>query len=185
MNLHLLIAEGDLDAVAEALAGGADVEARTATDATPLYAAMASRSLPMVELLLAHGADPNAIQENLSTWDRDQARIHRLEGDGDHATTARAKALGVASPRTVLSASVGVWGNVELVRRLLDAGARIDVADPRGWTPLHYAAHGRAHNDVLELLVGAGADLHARTSDGHTALALCCVEWRSTETRCL
>lgn len=185
MDLHTLIANDDVDAVAEALASGADVEARSPSNATPLYTAMDSRSLPMVELLLAHGANPNAILEDRSSWTADQEWVERCERDGPDAAYARAKALHKASPRTVLSASVAVWASVEIVQRLLDAGGRIDVADPRGWTPLHFAAHGRAYSDVLELLVAAGADLHARNQDGHTPLALCCLDWRGMETECL
>lgn len=185
MNLHALIATGNLEAVAAALAGGADVEARNAADETPLYAAMESRSLPLVDLLLAYGADPNAVLENRSTWDNDQARIERWEQRGEDTTYERAQALHKASPRTVLSAAVALWVDADHVQRLLDAGARVDVADPRGWTPLHFAAHGRADSAVLERLVAAGADVGARNHDGHTPLALCCVAWRATGTLCL
>lgn len=185
MDLHALIADENLDAVAEALARGADVETRNSADDTPLYTAMDSRSVPMVELLLAHGADPNAVLENRSSWDKDQAWIEGCEQRGQDTTYERGKALHKASPRTVLCAAVALWGSVELVQRLLDAGARVDAADPRGWTPLHFAAHGSANRDVLELLVATGADLGARNNDGHTPLALCCVERRARETKCL
>ena len=151
MDLHALIAEDKQGAVAAALARGADVEARNADDDTPLYTAMQGGSLPMVELLLAHGANPNAILENRSTWDRDQGRIERCARQGQDMSYLRGKALHKASPRTVLSAAVALWVNVELVRRLLDAGARIDVADSRGWTPLHFAARGGSQREVLEL----------------------------------
>jgi ankyrin repeat protein len=45
---------------------------------------------------------------------------------------------------------------------LLVAGAEIEARDGAGQTPLH-AAVGRDHADVVDLLVGLGADVNART----------------------
>jgi len=47
--------------------------------------------------------------------------------------------------------------NVGEVRRLIAVGADVNTTDPDGATPLHYAA-GIEHGDIVEALLGAGAD---------------------------
>ena len=54
---------------------------------------------------------------------------------------------------------------------LIDAGADKEKADNSGHTPLHRAAQ-RGSLDVLGLLLERGADTHARTKAGKTALDL-------------
>jgi hypothetical protein len=61
----------------------------------------------------------------------------------------------------------------EVVRRLLDQGAKIDTADVDGVTPLMYAVlidHG--DTTVLEQLLTAGANRNAKDPQGRTALDL-------------
>ena len=60
---------------------------------------------------------------------------------------------------------------VELVRRLLDAGAEPHHKADEGMTALHFAAQ-RMVVPVAELLLAAGADLGARNDDGVTPLEL-------------
>jgi hypothetical protein len=56
------------------------------------------------------------------------------------------------------------------VRSLLDAGARPDVADENGLTPLHNAAGTWWDESVASLLLDAGADVNAMASRGTTPL---------------
>lgn len=48
-------------------------------------------------------------------------------------------------------------GNVKMLRKLIKQGYSIDVADNRGWVPIHEAA---AHNssECLRLLIHAGKE---------------------------
>jgi len=60
-------------------------------------------------------------------------------------------------------------GHDEIVRMLLEAGARVDRRDDAGETALHIAArYGRATS--ADLLLRAGADLEARDSEGRSPL---------------
>ena len=65
-------------------------------------------------------------------------------------------------------------GFVEVVRSLLDAGARVDAVDQFGYTALMYAAgegsEGSDHERVISLLLEAGASINHHTNDGYTAL---------------
>src|SRR5438105_3577846 len=59
-RLHAAVRAGDLAEVREALAAGADVNARDTLGGTPLLDAAWSGNLEITNLLLARGADVNA-----------------------------------------------------------------------------------------------------------------------------
>ncbi len=59
--------------------------------------------------------------------------------------------------------------DAELVRRLLEAGATVAVANDYGATPMSEAAVA-ANAAVLDALLDAGADVDSPNADGQTAL---------------
>jgi ankyrin repeat protein len=63
--------------------------------------------------------------------------------------------------------------NWKLARRLIDAGARVDLADENGFTPLMAAAVD-GNLDMFHLLLAHSANLHAeaRTNDGRDLLGM-------------
>jgi ankyrin repeat protein len=145
-----------LEMIKALLARGADVNARNKdntwtrtvfTDqwffedgATPFIRAAQSSDLVLMRLLLAHGADP---------------RI---------ATTLNVTALMVASGLGWVEGVTQEWSeedNVETVRWLLELGLDPNTKGADGRTALHGAAH-KGRNEVVKLLVDAGAKLDAR-----------------------
>jgi ankyrin repeat protein len=69
------------------------------------------------------------------------------------------------------------FGRGDMVSFLLSKGARVDVKDEDGQTPLGWAAitpsrseAAEGYLEVMKLLVAAGADVNARTRSGHTPL---------------
>ena len=58
-----------------------------------------------------------------------------------------------------------------MVRLLLDRGARANVANNEGWTPLMEAA-ARGGAGVVALLIEKEADVNAKNKAGRTALQL-------------
>jgi len=58
------------------------------------------------------------------------------------------------------------------IATLLDIGVDANVGDIQGWTPLMHAAWNGA-DEVVRLLVDAGARLDERNCDGDTALQIC------------
>ncbi len=69
--------------------------------------------------------------------------------------------------------SRGIWraadqGNIEAVKKHLDAGVDIHVLDKKyGFAPLHYAAEG-GYKEIVELLLAKGADVNQRDKIGKT-----------------
>ncbi|XP_067670006.1 putative ankyrin-containing lipoprotein Lxx09580 [Haliotis asinina] len=70
---------------------------------------------------------------------------------------------------------VACWkGKLEEVKRILDTGrADVNSRGGVGRTPVMWAAFGR-HRDVVELLVGRGADVSLVTDGGNNILHLAC-----------
>ena len=89
-------------------------------------------------------------------------------GDGSfQKVKAGSIALGYFTPLT----AAAPLGSRELIAALLDAGAKINVADVRGMTPLMLAvANDRQNLDVIRLLIARGADVNAKSLAGETAL---------------
>ena len=140
------------------LTAGADPNAssrervRLATQTSPLYptegvtpfllAAIAA-DVPLMRLLLAHGADTSVTTANGSTALMAAAGAATYAGQG---AGSEADAL-------------------EAVRLLLDAGVDVHAADEAGNTALHGAAN-RGANSVVELLLARGARLDAANGRG-------------------
>jgi ankyrin repeat protein len=60
-------------------------------------------------------------------------------------------------------------GNVENVKKLINAGADKDAKDIKDQTPLHHAARN-GKTEVVELLINLGANKEAKDVKGHTPL---------------
>ena len=75
-----------------------------------------------------------------------------------------------------------VRNDVGAVKSALAAGAEVDPRDAdQGSTPLIFAAlFGR--DEIANLLIAAGADVHATDYNGVDALTLAELDWQSTET---
>ena len=139
--------------------------------------------LPCLELLLAAGADPN--------WrdlEGDTLLIDFL--DPIHIPFPYTESKGVALPSPASKANSGfafpwpsVWGNrlwlagapppdpriSEVVWLLLQYGADPNAANLRQWTPLHAAAWN-GNREAYQLLLEAGADIHALAEGDTTVL---------------
>lgn len=62
-------------------------------------------------------------------------------------------------------------GRAELVERLLEQGAEVDLADKEGYTPLHMAA-GYLHTSTIIALLKGGADPEQKDRQGRSPLEL-------------
>jgi uncharacterized protein len=72
----------------------------------------------------------------------------------------------------VLAAAAG--GDVAEIAKLATAGAKVDVRDGHGRTPLHVATFGR-HRDAMRALARAGADPNALEGDRYDIVTIAAV----------
>jgi ankyrin repeat protein len=164
---------GDVSAVRNLIAGGADVNARDASGRTAITAAVYGDHLHVVRALVDAGADPDLQDEMkanalLATGETGNAEILRevLRAEPDLSRTNRfgGTALIPAAHR----------GHVEVVRELLRTAIDIDHVNEPGWTALLEAVilgdGGPAHREIVGLLVAAGADVNLPDPAGVTPL---------------
>ena len=130
---------------------GADIHtADTFIGLTPLINAAGNRNLDAVKLLLAKGANVNAVSK---TQDLPRIQTGTVEFGGFTA-------LLMAVP----------FGPPEVVKTLIDAGAKVNVQDYRGFSPLMLAAAtDHANPEIVRLLLARNADRQPKTRAGETA----------------
>jgi ankyrin repeat protein len=133
------------------LDASADVNtADTFIGLTPLINASGNRNLDAVKLLLAKGANVNAVSKT-EGLPRIQTGIVEFGG------------------WTPLLMAVP-FGPPDIVKTLIDAGAKVNVQDYRGFTPLMLAAAtDRANPETVRLLRDRNADTQPKTRSGETA----------------
>ena len=160
------------------LSRGADIEARNAEGATPLHLAALYGNAPAAATLLKRGAD---IHARAGGEESDNYDYHL--GTPLHLAVRQSESL-YEDPNP-LRETLPDWYPIVLehkpavVETLLAHGARTDLEDEHGLTPLHWAVqvdiaedspHGetkrRVALEVTELLIQHGADVNATPSEG-------------------
>ena len=153
----LLDAGADVDAVQPIRDGGESFPAR------PIWQAIArGGNRPLARFLLRRGADPNWCYWAV-VWNDDIATAKLLDAHQAnvdltfHGETPLVYATRLRRTR--------------MMRWLLSRGAKVDLADADGWTPLHHAVKRRHAMPELELLLTYGASLTHAAADGSTPLS--------------
>jgi ankyrin repeat protein len=174
-GLHRAARDGHVDDIRRLAKAGAALDTRDAHGRTPAHvAAFASRDEALRALAKA-GADMNAL--DYQAYDV----VTIAAGTDDPELMSLAIALGndpglTTSPYrgTALIAAAHL-GHVEVVRRLIAAGAPLNHVNNLGWTALMEAVvlgdGGLNHQQVVRLLLDAGADRSIADRDGVTPLA--------------
>lgn len=166
-------AAGDPDGVALALRAGAGLEVRDAGGRTPLLLAATYDHVDVARLLVALGAGPDAL-------------------DGRHDTpwlvtgvTGSVPMLEVLLPAgpdlTIRNRFGGVSvipaaerGHVDYVRRVVQTGIDVNHVNDPGWTALLeavvYGDGSPRYQEIVRILLAAGADPGFRDANGRTAL---------------
>lgn len=162
---------GNIEIAQILLDAGSDVNRQGSTRATPLYVACGNRDKTVVQLLLAHGANPNIQQ--CGTYD------HALQRACRNAEEEIVSLLLESGAKTDLCG--GYFGNALqaacasesklITQMLLFHGADINLGDWNFGSPL-VTACGAGDLEIAKYLVEAGADAHATDLIGHSALLM-------------
>ncbi|CBN73906.1 ankyrin 2,3/unc44 [Ectocarpus siliculosus] len=154
------------------LDAGAKPDAVDGDGNTPLLTAAKTGAAVLCEILLARGADPRARNKSGSN-----ALLLAVDGDNSAENSACVQVLLDAGsdphetgPDGTVALHVSAHkGQTEVLWSLLQHGARVDVADVSGLTPLAYAV-SNDHGDATGLLCDYGANLDLVDAAGRTAL---------------
>jgi ankyrin repeat protein len=136
---------------------------------TPLYFAVRENRLEVAALLLDRGADPLglAVNDSLLTITRDRGYIEM-----EKLLEAKYASLHRASPQGEPVAAAIREHALPKVRSLLDASPElVHAGDERGNQPIHWAVMTR-QLDIIDELLGRGADVNAPRQDGARPIQL-------------
>lgn len=167
--LHIAVEENkieDIKNLIDQFRSPRDINALDDHHLTPLHLAVRVKNINIVKLLLDGGADfysvgKDAHEEdyktpfNLALKLRD-AKILKLFLDAIKKRNLSLDSFPGGSP---LHAAV-MWGNLEMIKMLIDHGANVNNTNYRFDSPLHWAIRRRNLN-VLKLLINSGADWNA------------------------
>ncbi|GAB3069060.1 hypothetical protein GCM10027053_36580 [Intrasporangium mesophilum] len=164
---------GDADRVALALRAGADLEARDGRRRTALLLAATHDRVDAARVLVAMGADADALDDRHDTpW-----LVTGVTG-----SVAMLEALLPAKPDLTIRNRYGgisvipasERGHVDYVRRVVMTGIDVNHVNDLGWTALLEAVilgdGGLRHQEIVRILLAAGADPAIADKDGVTAL---------------
>jgi ankyrin repeat protein len=135
----------------------------------PLHRASAIGCLSICELLIAHGADVNALGEHGKT------PLHLATQLGHQNITellldcgANVNALDESKSSPLFEAAR--HHDLSVVQSLLDRGAEVNLIDDQSWTPLLRAFQHSGNDEIVRVLVTYGANVNVRGLRGESPL---------------
>lgn len=146
---------------------GLDPEFQGGTVGTGLMNAAWHGNIPMMELFVAHGANPRRANKGgeqplqLAAWNGHTEAVKWLLAHG--ATLNREGHYWSALHYAVFN------GHADLAKYLIERGAAVNARSPNGSTPLMMAAR-EGRDDLARTLLEAGADTQVKNDWGDTAL---------------
>jgi len=159
VTLQLAILKGQKDVAKSLITGGADVNAKGLLGRTPLDWAIIGGKNELADLLRKHGGKTG----------------EELKG-GEPVPKAATPEPPKGKAPDISIHDAAESGNIEAVKQHLTAGTDVNLGG--GATPLHPATYS-GHKEVVELLIGNGANVNAK-SKGWTPLDIA-IEFEHTE----
>jgi hypothetical protein len=175
-GLHAAAHKGDVARIEQLVAAGARVNERDSHGRTPLHVATFAGQRDAIRALVKAGADPGLLENDrydavtIAAVANDEETLRVLLALGASARLTTSRYDGTA---LIAAAHLGHAG---VVRQLIAAGAPLDHVNNLHWTAVIEAVvlgnGGRRHQETLEALIRAGANLQLADRQGNTPLAL-------------
>jgi ankyrin repeat protein len=115
---------------------------------------------------LAHGTGGGTSMSK--NWFRKDKRLPVARFLLEKGADVNAQAKDGISPLMLAAVS----GQPDMVKLLLEKGAKVGLTDERGWTALSWACKWGEDVESVEALLAGGADLNQSTDKGETPLAM-------------
>nr|XP_042905187.1 ankyrin repeat and KH domain-containing protein 1 isoform X1 [Parasteatoda tepidariorum] len=171
--LSLACSSGYYELAQLLLAMKANVEDRGLKDMTPLMEAANAGHLDIVKLLIQHGADVNAQTSQEKKLKSSKVKNQEINMKAQQEMHGAMPPIVCPEGNTPLMFACAA-GHEDIVRVLLDAGARVEDHNENGHTPLMEAASA-GHVEVAKLLVERGASINTHSNEfKESALTLAC-----------
>ena len=152
--------------VTDLIKRGFDPNTKDANGQTGLLIAMREPSPRVVEVLIA---SPKTNVEARNAQDESPLMMAALKGQRDVVAKLMARDADINKPGWTPLHYAASGGNVEIMKKFLEAFAFIDAQSPNGTTPLMMAAM-YGSSDAVKLLLDEGADTAMKNQQGMTAL---------------
>jgi len=168
-NAHFFNAvyTGEAVAVDLFLLAGARLDMKDDTMQLPLHVASIHGYDDIVEIMLAHGADPNVRSGIAGQTPLQLAAFHGSVDSAAHLLRSGADPNGQNDEGDTPIQVASLRGHESIVRLLLSYGAEPDLTNETDHTALHAAAVA-GHDSIYRLLISAGSNPDARNSGGLT-----------------
>ncbi len=171
--LHIAAIKKSLPCIKLFVAKGADVNAKDDCGRTPLYWAAMYGNLPIAKYLIKKGADIHILNTELCR----EFTLFNMVKPGEYAVVRHLLEKGAfdinkqSHRGSTFLHRAAENGDLSNVKYLLQQGARIDVKDKMGRTPLSAAVYF-ARMSSVKILLKNGADISTRDNTGMTPLHL-------------
>ncbi|MBF0280911.1 MAG: ankyrin repeat domain-containing protein [SAR324 cluster bacterium] len=175
-DLFAAAVRGNINQVKSYIVAYENVDIRDSYGRTPLHVAAYGGHHDVMRILVASGADPNALEN-------DRYDIVTIAAVANDLQTLKvALELGTSAKNitsrydgTALIAAAHL-GHTEVVQMLIRARAPLDHVNNLGWTALIESIvlgdGGRDHTETLRALINAGANVNLTDKNGKTPLSL-------------